>query len=1181
MLTQRTWSARMAGLVILSIMLANAVSALGQSRISSQINDQDRVVVRGTTSHLLAKSADQGRMAPDQKLGRMVLVLTPTAEQELQEEAFIQALHDPTSPSFHMWLSPQEYGERFGVTPQDAATVQGWLQAQGLTVHEIAQGRRFVTFSGTVAQVEKAFATEMHNYTFKNKKFVSNAKDMQIPAALQPVVKGVVRLHSDPRMTNVVMGPKVHFNKTTKQFETGGGHYLGPADFAKIYNVQPLYDAGIDGTGQAIAIVGRSNINVQDVSDFRTQFGLQANDPQVIINGDDPDLVNGDYEEAMLDVTWSGAVAPKATIKFVVSQSNFGDGVDASAAYIVDHNLAPVMSTSFGLCEQNLGPVQNAFYNSLWKQAATQGITSFVSSGDNGGAGCDPTAGTYATGVAVNGIASTPYNVAVGGTQFDDTANPSFYWNSISDPVTLASALGYIPEKVWNESDNDPLNVYLWSGGGGVSTIYAKPAWQSAPGVPSDGKRDVPDISLTAALHDGYLVCLFGSCGNGQYFYSFGGTSASSPVAAGIMALVNQKMGGQPQGLANYVLYRLASVPGVYHDITVGDNKVPDSKGQYTAGYSAAPGYDRASGLGSFDANALVNNWQAASIGTDSKTTLALAAKQVFPVVHGTPITFKSTVKCASGKKCNAATGSVSLLATNVGGSESGAGTGQLVSGTPSHVHISTAALPGGTYNVTARYGGDGTYNASSSTAVPVTVDPEPSQTIVGVMGGGAFLTTPLTVSYGEPPQVGIVVAGKSGIGYPSGQMTLLQDGQPTVTLGAYGLKPSPLVLNYGEKSTLVQGGSVPTSQSSTVAFLCLQGLEQCPQASALNVGTHQLQASYPGDNSFAASQGTYGFNVKKADSAIVDFFPDGSPVVGVPVTLKGQIVLTNNWCSPYGGTVTVTDVTGSPVVIGSAPASQQYCDSYNVDVTFRTPGTHILKLGFSGDSNVNGSTSGNYYLPVTTNAASNTSLNADLTNAMVGTPITLTATVVTPVAHDQPAGQRVMFKDGNTILGTAPLGNPVNLGGGSYGLTAQLVVSNLAGGQHSLTASYGGDAVLTASDSSGVPVLVTVTDYTPLVAPTALTIKTGSSGVATLTVFPLGGFAQTVQFSCGRLPTNATCTFSKPSLALDGTNPASVQVTITVTRTSGQPQSFSVNMSTTSPGSAAKPLTILVNVTK
>ena len=798
----RTSLGCIAAVTVLGLMFGQA--AVSQTQITSAVNNEQRTVLRGSTPALLAKSTETGRVSGGQNLGKMILMLAPSALQDQKAEKFVAALHDPASPSFHKWLTPSQFGQLFGVAESDAAQVQQWLQGRGLTVHEVSQSRRFIVFSGTAAQVEGAFSTQMHTYSYKNQNFISNSTDIQIPVALQSVVKGVVRLHSDPHAPNAFMGGKVSFKKSPGQFSFGdGSHYMTPADFAKIYNLQPLYDAGIDGTGQTIAIVGRSNIDPQDIRDFRSIMGLPENDPQVIVNGDDPGQTFDDLPEATLDVTWSGAVAPMATIKFVVSQSNFADGVDVSAAYIVDHNVAPVMSTSYGSCEQSLGPVGTAFYNALWQQAAAEGITSFVSAGDGGGAGCDsPGAGLYASGLAVNGIASTPYNVAVGGTQFDDTDNPSAYWSDTNDPVTGASALGYIPEKVWNESSSDPNYPLLWAGGGGVSTLYAKPDWQTAPGVPNDGKRDLPDLSLSAAAHDGYLVCLYRNCDFGPYFYYFGGTSASSPAAAGIMALVNQKMGGQPQGMANYVFYsRLASTAGVYHDTVKGDNKVPDENGQDTVGYDAGAGYDLASGLGSFDANALVNNWQSAASTLGTATALKLAIGQTLPVVHGSPIKFKATVKC-SGTACADPTGTVSLTATSSSGDTVAAGQGKLNPGSPtSDSFIQTGKVPGGTYNMTARYSGDGTYYSSASAPIAVTVTPEPSQTYVGALGGGYFNLAPSSISYDEPLHLGMVVGGNSGYGYPTGQMSLSVDGIPVTTVLADGVTVSPMVLNYGEKS--------------------------------------------------------------------------------------------------------------------------------------------------------------------------------------------------------------------------------------------------------------------------------------------------------------------------------------------------------------------------------------------
>jgi len=1152
--------ARIASLLLA---LSCGVTTMPQTRITQNIKNDQRVTIQKTTSPLLSKSVETGRLPGGQNLGRMVLLLTTSADREQAAAQLVADLHDPSSPLFHQWLSPTDFGKRFGVADEDAIQVQQWLQTQGLTVHEISQSRRFVVFSGSVLQVERAFSTEMHSYNFphngKNVSFISNSKDIQIPAALLPVVKGVVRLHSDPRTEQAVMGGKVHFDRSTRQLTfSNGDHGLAPADFAKIYNVQPLYDAGIDGTGQSIAIVGRSQIDVQNVRDFRSILGLPPNDPEIILNGDDPGQTLQDMPEALLDVTWSGAVAPMAHIRFVVSQSNFADGVDVSATYIVDHNLAPVMSTSYGGCEQALGPVQNAFYNSLWQQAAAQGITAFVSAGDGGGAGCDrPNGGLYGSGLAVNGIGSTPYNVAVGGTQFDDTDNPSAYWSSTNDPVTGLSALGYIPEKVWNESSADPTYPLLYAGGGGVSTVYAKPDWQTAPGVPNDGQRDVPDFSLSASIHDGYLVCLYGGCNSGNdYFYYFGGTSASSPAAAGIMALVNQKLGGQRQGVANYVFYRLASLPGVYHDTTKGDNKVPDQNAQFTLGYAAGTGYDLATGLGSFDANALVNNWLTAASAIGSSTTLQLGKGQTSPVVHGTPLTFNASVQC-SGAGCKGPTGVVSLFAASAAGDGAGAGTGQLLPGSPSTSTIQTATVPGGTYNISARYSGDGTYYSSTSNPVQITVTPEPSQTFVGVLGGGSLVFSPASITYDEPLQIAAVVVGNSGYGYPTGTMTVQADGKPVTTVLGDGVTPSPMVLNYGEKSTILIGGNTPISESSTISYL----------APGLSVGTHQLQAIYPGDNSFSGStaagsaSNTFTYTITKAKSVIADFFILGTPVMNVQLNLLGQVAL-QNYCAPYGGTMTATDISsGTPVVLGTQTmVPDPYCNSYNIPATFTTQGLpdpgcangtnckHIVQIDYSGDSNVFPSKQVYNSVLLSTNAPTTLTLGADKLTSTPGNPVTLTASLLISVPSHLPNGQLITFKDGTAVLGTASLGNAQNQFGGQYLLTAALAVSNLGAGPHNLVASYMGDVVLQPSDSSATPLVVTIMDYLVQGNPSSLTIKDGQSGSTTISVFPIGGYAQSVKLSCGTLPMNVSCSFSQPSVTMDGVHPSNVTLIVNTT---------------------------------
>ncbi len=1121
-------------LLILGWAQAALSQALPQTRIVTEVKNEQRVAVEGTTPAFLAVSSETGRLPAGQNLGRMILQLTATDEQEQAAEKLVSDLHDPSSPSYHNWLAPSEFGQKFGVTEQDAAKVQQWLQSQGLTVHELAQSRRYIVFSGTVSQVETAFATQMHSYEYKNKKFISNSSDIQIPAALRSVVQGVVRLHSDPRSSTAYMGTKIHFKKTGSQFTfDDGSHYMTPADFAKIYNVQPLYDAGINGTGQTIAIVGRSNIEVQNVRDFRNVLGLPANDPEIIVNGDDPGETS-DMEEAMLDVTWSGAVAPMAQIKFVVSQSNFSDGVDVSAAYIVDHNLASIMSTSYGSCEDSLGKVQNAFYNTLWKQAAAQGITSFVSAGDNGGAGCDaPGSGLFSSaGLAVNGISSTPYNVSVGGTQFDDTDNPSAYWatEANSDPITGLSVLGYIPEKVWNESSNDPSAVGLWAGSGGVSKVYAKPDWQSAPGVPNDGKRDIPDFSLTAALHDGYLVCLYDYCSQGDYFFAFGGTSASSPAAAGIMALVNQNLGAQRQGIANYVFYKLASIPGVYHDTTKGDNKVPDPSGQFTVGYSAGTGYDLATGLGSFDAFALVNNWQKAATAIGSATTLALANGQGTTIVHGSPIHVRTTVKCGNGTSCTAPTGAVSLLATSSTGDAIGSGVGQLNPGASSSTaNIQTRSVPGGSMTITARYGGDSKYYASTSGPVNVTVTPEPSTTYVGMISGGYITTGPISVGYGIPIPLGVAVAGNSGYGYPTGGISLSADGQP-ISPAKYDYNSGAwstydIVLNYGEKSTLLTQGNNPTSQSSSVSTL----------APGLPAGQHQLSANYAGDPSFGASNASYSFSVTKADSMFQDFFPIGSLVANAPITLSGQIGLVNGGFAPFGGTVTISDITGpKPVVLGVGTVDSNAYGSFPVTVTFKNVGTRLIRADYSGDANLN-PTSATYHMPVPANSDSNVSLSADQSTVIAGQSVTFSAVVGSDIRLHIPGG-KVTFLDGATVIGSAALD--------STG-TANLVMTTLSAGTHNISASFPGDSVLTPAVSS--PITEQISDYMLQVFPGTVTVSEANNAVVSVNLVPLSGFTQPVQLSCGALPANLSCTFNKNTVTLDGVTPSVVTLTVAV----------------------------------
>ncbi len=589
-----------------------------QDRIPSFVDDERRVTLRGDRHPLAIPVYDRGRVSPDYRMDRMVLTLQPDSAQLSALDELLAAQQDLESPYYQQWLTPEQYGERFGVSESDAARVADWLQAHGMQVEEVAPGRTTIIFDGSAEQVESAFHTEIHTYKIGGEVHHANTSDPEIPAALASVIGGIVSLH-DFRSAPMHSGARL----LAPDYTNGGSYYLAPGDFATIYDLGPLYQQSINGTGQAVAIVARSNIRLADVREFRSSFGLPANDPQIIVNGSDPGIVSaGEETEADLDVEWAGAVARNSAIKFVVSKStNSSDGSYLSAQYIVSHNLAPVMSMSFGLCESSLGSSGNKFISSLWQQAAAQGITVFVSSGDSGAAGCDSASSSRAShGLAVNGLCSTPYSVCVGGTKFNDV-NSSLYWSPKNASGTQSSALSYIPELAWNESGP---GAGLWSSGGGASGIYGKPSWQGGTGVPADGMRDVPDVSLAAAGHDGYLIYQDGG------LYVVGGTSAATPAFAGVMALIVQSNLAR-QGNANTFLYPLAAKqkaggPDVFHDIVGGSNSVPGE-----AGFNAVTGYDLVTGLGSIDASLLVNHWRDATIVPKfhvaaSANTLTLAA---------------------------------------------------------------------------------------------------------------------------------------------------------------------------------------------------------------------------------------------------------------------------------------------------------------------------------------------------------------------------------------------------------------------------------------------------------------------------------------------------------------------------------------------------------------------------
>jgi pseudomonalisin len=585
---------------------------------NTPVDETHLVTLAGNVPLLARTGFDEGAISANTRLDHMLLVLQSSPAQQAALDALVEAQQDPNSPQYQQWLAPAEFAAQFGVNQTQLAPVTRWLAAHGLTVEEISAGRRLIVFSGTVGEVANAFHTELHRYRIDGIEHIANASDPQIPAALAGVVGGVVAL-SDFRRTSQIASQRSLAPQL--EYSAGNTHNIFPADFATIYDLNPLYSAGTTGSGATIAIAGRSSINLSDVETFRSIAGLAVNTPLVFVDGTNPGLVAGDQSESTMDVEWSGAVAPASTIDLVVAASTATtDGIDLASSYIVNHATAPVVSVSYGSCEQEMGAAELAFYNGLWEQAASQGMSVFVASGDAGAAGCQSGNAASGTSAAVNGLCSSPYATCVGGTELNEGTNPAQYW-SATNSAAYGSALGYVPEVVWNESALDG-GTGLWASGGGASMVYTQPAWQqrvsgsdgSGAGA-AGGMRAVPDVSLSAANHDGYFMV------ENNAYWVVSGTSASAQAFAGIMALVTARENGKGQGSANPRLYAMpATAPNPFHPIPSGNNTVPGVQGFGADGAT----FNLATGLGSVDGALLVNGWNTSS--TSGPATLALTS---------------------------------------------------------------------------------------------------------------------------------------------------------------------------------------------------------------------------------------------------------------------------------------------------------------------------------------------------------------------------------------------------------------------------------------------------------------------------------------------------------------------------------------------------------------------------
>jgi len=873
-----------ASFLISATLFALSQPTLGQGSrplVTQNIDGGKLVRLTGNTRPEVSPANDRGSLAAEFPMEHMLLLLRRPPEQEQALRTLLDQQQDPQSPNYHAWLTAAQFGERFGAAQQDIDAVTRWLESHGLRVNVIYPSRTFIDFSGTAGQVAHAFHAEMHRLEVNGVSHIANVADPYIPEALAAVVAGVVSLHDFRPHPMVKFRPQFTFSSAL----SGTVYAVVPGDLATIYNFTPVFNSGITGQGQTIVVVEDTDLySVSDWTTFRSTFGLSGYaapppsqthpaPPSGPTNCTDPGF-NADDGEAALDTEYASAAAPSAAIQVAscANSATFG-GLIAIQNLINQAVPPPIISLSYGECETANGATANAAYNSVYQQAAAEGTSVFVASGDSGGAGCDQNQSSASSGIAVSGFASTPYNVAVGGTDFGDTyaGTNSTYWNS-GDSTAYASARSYVPEIPWDDScagslfaqkkgfstygPNSLCNIAggieaailgvatTAAGSGGPSGCYSgtpsingvvsgtcqgqpKPAWQSVFGNPTDGVRDIPDVSFFAAngLWSHYYIFCYSDTGNQggavctgnpSGWTGAGGTSFGAPIMAAVQALINQKTGSL-QGNPNPTLYSLAAAeygaggnascnstlgnetaPNcTFYDVTLGDMAVgctgnnncydsadgtgvlSTSNSTLQPAFAAATGWDFATGIGTVNVANLVTNWPGSAPSPDFSLS---ASPSSVTVTQGNSGTSTITVNPLNGFG-----GTVSLSA----------------SGQPNGVTVSFGTNPTATNSLV-------TFTASASaTTGTFTI------TITGTTGAVSHTTSvSLTVNTSAPPPDFTLSAAPSSLSFNQGT-----SGQSIITVNPVNSFSGNVSLTASGMSTGVTASFSPnpTATSSTL----------------------------------------------------------------------------------------------------------------------------------------------------------------------------------------------------------------------------------------------------------------------------------------------------------------------------------------------------------------------------
>jgi len=811
--------------VLFAVAVSSPSHAATPDRVIGDLTTSQKVALHENVHGLARPEFDLGRADGSRIIQGLALSFRPSSAQQQDLNNFLAQLGNPHSKSFHKYLTPAEFGARFGLSRNDIAKISAWLEAQGFTNISVANGRNMISFDGSTSQVESVFALEMHNYLVDGVVHMANAGEPSVPMPLASMVMFVHHLNDFSPKPRVKVKP----NLTSY---VSGNHFLTPGDFAVIYDLGTLYTAG--GAGQKIAVIGQSTVSTTDLNNFRSAAGLAPSTVTMTLTGGTATRCPGDEGESDLDLEWSGGVAQKASVTFVYAGLGTGDSCTSrtydvwnALQYAIDNKVAPFVSTSYGYCEsptQGITELQAKTFQTWIEQGQTQGQTVTAASGDSGAADCD-SGGSATLGLAVDVPASIPEVTGAGGNQFMGDAAGTVtgtapnttaaadqpYWgasNTGSDAIV--TALEYIPQEAWNDTtaseclgENPPE---LCASGGGASQYFSKPSWQTGTGVPADGQRDVPDISVTTSqFWDPYLICSEDSgtstpqqsctvgfrTGAGGDFTAVGGTSAAAPTFTAILTLINQFVGNPgTTGLApiNPTLYSLAaSTPSAFHDVTTGNNMVPCTTGTPDCpagtteiGFSAGVGYDQVTGLGSPDVTKLANAWAAtltqftltagavspASVpaGNSATVTIIVAAKSG-ATTTGETVSFSpsSCSSLPSGIQCTSfnpasvvvpATGNVTTTLTIQTAGNMAAGTSQFtVAGTSGTTSASTSvsvtlAATAMSFSLSTNLSGGTVSVAQGQTAGPINISVGSSSTPSFLVSSGSSNSTALPLTY-------------------------------------------------------------------------------------------------------------------------------------------------------------------------------------------------------------------------------------------------------------------------------------------------------------------------------------------------------------------------------------------------------------------------------------------------